>query len=179
VLHLNLGVLDDEAGSAASAANYYQSAIALRPSYLQAHINLANLYMKSGMLEDATTEYKQVLVYDPGNVGAKLKLAQMLAMKGDYNSAVSLLSQVIKEHPDSYEAETSLGNVLYLKKDPAAREHFERALQMKPDSANAAFNLAMLEEESGNLDAARKLYQQVLRYHPNDVEATQALRRLR
>jgi len=179
VLHLNLGVLNDGAGFLAAAANYYQTAIALRPSYLQAHINLANLYMKSGMPDDAATEYKQVLVYDPGNLGAKLKLAQLLAMRGDYDSARSLLTQVVREHPDSYEAETSLGNILFLKKDPSAREHFQRALQMKPDSANAAFNLAMLEEESGNPDAARQLYQQVLRYHPNDVEATEALRRLR
>ncbi len=178
VLHLNLGVINDEAGFLAPAANYYQTAIALRPSYLQAHINLANLYMKSGMPDDAATQYKQVLVYDPGNLGAQLKLAQLLAMKSDYDSALSLLTQAVKEHPDSYEAETSLGNVLYLKKDPAAREHFQKALQIKPDSANAAYNLAMLEEESGNLDAARKLYQQVLRYRPNDVEATQALRRL-
>jgi predicted TPR repeat methyltransferase len=37
----------------------------------------------------------------------------------------------------------------------------------------------MLEEESGNLDAARKRYQQVLQYHPNDVDAAQALKRLR
>ncbi len=178
VLHLNLGVLNDEAGNVASAADYYQTAIALRPSYLQAHINLANLYMKSGMHDDATNEYKQVLVYEPGNLGAQLKLAQLLAMRGDYDSARSLLLQVVKEHPDSFEAVTSLGNVLFLKKDPAAREHFARALQMKPDSANAAYNLAILEEESGNLDAARKLYQQVLRYHPRDIDAAQALKRL-
>ena len=178
VLNLNLGVLNDEAGLLAPAADYYQRAIALRPSYLQAHINLANLYMKSGMLEDAATEYRQVLFYEPGNLGAKLKLGQLHAMKGDYDSAVSLLRRVVRDHPDSHEAETSLANVLYLKKDPAARDHFQRALQLKPDSANAAFNLAMLEEDAGNIDAARKLYEQVLRHRPNDVEATQALRRL-
>lgn len=179
VLHLNLGVLSDEEGNVRSAVNYYQTAIRLRPSYLQAHINLANLYMKSGRLDDASTEYKQVLASDPGNLGAQLKLGQLLAMKGDYDSALSLLMRLIKEHPDSSEAETDLGIVLYQKKDPAARDHFEKALQMKPDSANAAFNLAILEEDSGHPDAARKLYQQVLRYHPGDVEAAQALKRLR
>jgi tetratricopeptide (TPR) repeat protein len=178
VLHLNLGVLNDEAGNVRSAATYYQAAIGLQPSLLQAHINLANLYMKSGRLDDAATEYKQVLAYDPGNLGAQLKLGQLLAMKGDYDSALSLLRQLVKDHPDSPEAETDLGIVLYQKKDPTAREHFEKALEMKPDSASAAYNLAILEEESGHLDAARKLYQQVLQYHPNDVEAAQALKRL-
>lgn len=179
VLHLNLGVLSDEAGNVGSAATSYQAAIGLQPSFLQAHINLANLYMKSGRLDDAATEYKQVLVYDPGNLGAQLKLGQLLAMRGDYDSALSLLMQLVKEHPDSHEAETDLGIVLYQKKDPAARDHFERALQMKPDSASAAYNLAILEEDSGHLEAARKLYQQVLRYHPGDVDAAQALKRLR
>jgi tetratricopeptide (TPR) repeat protein len=100
-------------------------------------------------------------------------------MKGDFDSALALLTRLAKEHPESSEAETDLGIVLAQKKDPAAREHFERALQMKPDSVNAAYNLARLEEESGHLDAARKLYRQVLQYHPDDVEAAQALKRLR
>ncbi len=178
VLHLNLGVLSDEEGNASSAANYYQTAILLQPSLLQAHINLANLYMKSGSLDDAATEYKQVLGLDPGNLGAQVKMGELLAMKGDYDSALALLTRLVKEHPDSAEAETDLGIVLYQKKDPAAREHFERALQMKPDSAEAAYNLAILEEESGHTDAARKLYQQVLQYHPGDSEAARALDRL-
>ena len=179
VLHLNLGVLSDADGNVRAAAGYYQTAIVLRPSYLQAHINLANLYLKIGRLDDATREYQQVLFYDPGNLGAQLKLGQLFAMKGDFDSALALLTRLAKEHPESSEAETDLGIVLAQKKDPAAREHFERALQMKPDSVNAAYNLARLEEESGHLDAARKLYRQVLQYHPDDVEAAQALKRLR
>jgi tetratricopeptide (TPR) repeat protein len=179
VLHVNLGVLSDADNNLRSAASYYQTAIRLRPSYLQAHINLANLYMKVGRLDDAATEYQQVLVYDPGNLGAQLKLGQLLAMKGDLDSALSLLTRLAREHPDSSEAETDLGIVLAQKKDPAARDHFQRALQIKPDSVNAAFNLARLEEQSGHPDAARKLYEQVLRYHPGDVDAAQALQRLR
>jgi len=179
VLHLNLGVLSDADGNVRAAAGYYQTAIALQPSYLQAHINLANLYMKVGRLDEASTEYQQVLVYDPGNLGAQLKLGQLLAMKGDLDSALSLLTRLAREHPDSSEAETDLGIVLAQKKDPAARDHFQRALQIKPDSVNAAFNLARLEEQSGHPDAARKLYEQVLRNHPGDVDAAQALQRLR
>ncbi len=179
ILHLNLGVLDDAEGNTRSAASYYQTAIALRPSYLQAHINLANLYFKVGRLDDASREYQQVLSLDPANLGAQLKLGQLLAMKGDLDSALSLLTRIVKEHPDSPEAETGLGIVLYQKKDPAARAHFERALQIKPDSVTAAFNLATIEEESGNPAAARKLYEQVLRYRPGDVEAGEALKRLR
>jgi len=179
VLHLNLGVLSDEEGNVESAATYYQTAIRLRPSYLQAHINLANLYLTSGRLDDAATQYHQVLAYDPENLGAQLKLAQLLSMKGDYDSALSLLMRLAQEYPDSHEVETGLGIVLYQRKDPAARHHFEKALEMKPDSANAAYNLAILEEKSGNLDAARKLYQQVLRHHPSEVAAAQALKRLR
>ena len=179
VLYLNLGVLNDEKGYARIASNFYEDAIALQPSYLQAHINLANAYMKTGRLDDAATEYQQVLVYDPENLGAQLKSAQLLAMKGDSDSALSLLMRLVNEHPDSSEAETDLGIVLYQRRDPAARAHFEKALQIKPDSMNAAYNLAILEEDSGHPDAARQLYQQILRYHPGDVDAAQALKRFR
>src|SRR6185369_2263193 len=169
ILYLNLGVLNDEAGYARIASNFYEDAIALQPSYVQAHINLANAYMKIGRFDDAATQYNQVLSYDPGNFGAQAKLAEVLANKGDYDSALSLLFSVAREHPDSYEVETNLGILLYQKKDPAARVHFEKALQMKPDSMNAAYNLAIIEEEAGHTDAARKLYEQVLRYHPRNV----------
>ena len=179
ILYLNLGVLNDDKGYARIASEFYESAIALQPSYLQAHINLANAYMKTGRLDHAAMEYNQVLAYDPKNLGAQLKLAQLLTMKGDYDSALSLLTRLVKEHPESSEAETDLGIVLYQKKDPAARVHFEKGLQMKPDSASAAYYLAMLEEESGHPDAARKLYQQVLQYHPDDLDAAQALKRFR
>jgi tetratricopeptide (TPR) repeat protein len=178
VLNLNLGVLNHTAGYVAIAQNFYEAAIRLQPSYLQAHINLANLYMENDMLSEAATEYKQVLVYDPGNLGAELKLAQLLAMQGDYDSALSLLMRLVHEHPDSYEAESDLGIVLYQKRDPAARDHYERALQIKPDSPNTLFNLAILEEEAGHFDAARKLFQQVLRYRPRDPDATLHLQRL-
>lgn len=178
ILYLNLGVLDDQKGYARIAADSYEAAIALQPSLLQAHINLANAYMTLGRLDDAATEYKQVLAYDPGNLGAQLKLGQLLALKGDYDAALSLLMKLVKEHPDSFEAETDLGIVLYQKKDSAARDHFEKALQMKPDYGPAAYNLAVIEEESGHPEAARKLYQQMLRYHPDDADAAQALQRL-
>lgn len=179
VLYLNLGVMNDEQGYARIASEFYEAAITLQPAYLQAHINLANAYMKTGRLDDAATEYKQVLSYDPGNLGAQLKLGEVLARKGDYDSALSLLMRLAREHPDSSEIETNLGILLYQRKDPAAREHFAKALQIKPDSVNAAYLLAILEEDSGHPDAARKLYQQVLVYQPDQVEAAQALRRLR
>jgi tetratricopeptide (TPR) repeat protein len=179
VLYLNLGVLNDANGYARIASDYYEAAIALQPSYLQAHINLANAYMKTGRFDDAATEYNQVLSYEPGNLGAQVKLGEVLARKGDYDAARSLLMRLASEHPDSSEIETNLGILLYQKKDPAARDHFEKALQINPDSVNAAYLLAKLEEDSGHLDAARKLYQQVLMYHPGEVAAAQALQRLR
>jgi tetratricopeptide (TPR) repeat protein len=179
VLNLNLGVLNHEAGNAAAAEKFYQAAIQLQPSYQQAHINLANLYAESSMLSEAVTEYKLVLDYDPENVAAQLKLGHLMAMQGDYDAALSLLTRVVQEHPDSYEAEADLGILLYQKRDPAARDHFERALQIRPDSPENLYNLAILEEDSGHFEAARELYQRVLRYHPGDTDAAQHLQRLR
>jgi tetratricopeptide (TPR) repeat protein len=178
LLHQNLGVLDEEAGNLESAANFFRAAILLRPSYLQAHMNLANLCMRSGRLAEAAAEFKHVLEYDPGNLGARLNLSNVLATQGDSDSALALLTRVVQEHPESYEAELGLGIVLHQKKDPTARDHFEKALQLKPDSAATAFNLGMLEEGSGHFDAARKLYEQVLRYHPGDIDAVLHLQRL-
>jgi tetratricopeptide (TPR) repeat protein len=179
IIYLNLGVMNDEKGYTTVATQFYEDAIALQPSYLRAHINLAAAYMKIGRLDDAWTEYNKVLSYDPGNLGAQVKLAEVLARKGDYDSSLSLLTRLAREHPESYEIEANLGILLNQRKDPTARDHFEKALQMQPDSMTVAYSLAILEEEAGHPDAARKLYEQLLRYHPGEVNATQALKRLR
>src|SRR4029078_11565469 len=109
VLYLNLGVMNDEAGYALIASEYYEDAIALQSSYLRAHINLANAYMKTGRLDDAATEYNQVLLYDPGYLGAELNMGEVRARKGDYDSSFSFLTRLAQEHPDSSEIETNLG----------------------------------------------------------------------
>ncbi len=178
LLHQNLGVLYARMGDVSSASTYFRTATQLQPSYVQAHLNLANLDMRSGQLSDAVTEFQQVLKYDPDNVGAQLSLSNLLGEQGDLDSAFALLTKIIQQHPDSYEAELGLGIVLHQKRDPGARSHLERALELKPDSAATAFNLAAIEEEAGNLEGARKLYQQVLRFHPGDPDALQHLEKI-
>jgi Flp pilus assembly protein TadD len=64
------------------------------------------------------------------------------------------------------------------KKDPAARLHLETALQLKPDSPEAAYNLGILEDEAGHFENARSLYQRALRFRPAYQKALDRLAEL-
>ena len=164
ILYQNLGVLDQEAGRAEGAIAYYTQALKLRPTAPTARRNLARLYLDTGRLDDAAREFRELLKYVPSDFEAQIDLGSVLLVQGESAQAVSLLREVVAKHPESYEAHMDLGLALFSRKDPAARLHLETALQLKPDSPEAAYNLGVLEDEAGHFENARNLYQRALRF---------------
>ena len=57
--------------------------------------------------------------------------------------------------------------------------HFEQALRIKPDLAEAHYNLAVALEQTGKIEDAIRHYEQVLRLKPDFSEAQKSLARLR
>ena len=166
ILYQNLGVLDQEAGRAEGAIAYYTQALKLRPAAPTARRNLARLYLDTGRLPEAAREFSELLKYVPSDLEAQINLGTVLLVQGDSAQAISLLTDLVAKHPESYEAHMDLGLALFSKKDPAARLHLETALQLKPDSPEAAYNLGVLEDEAGHSENARNLYQRALRFRP-------------
>jgi len=61
---------------------------------------------------------------------------------------------------------------------PEAIGHYEQALRIKPDYAQAHYNLAAALERVGRVQEAIQHYQQALRSKPDLTEARNALARL-
>ncbi len=59
VAHVNLGVIDGEAGRDASAVQHFRAALALRPDNGQAWLNLGHLDAKAGSLGRAEDDYRE------------------------------------------------------------------------------------------------------------------------
>ncbi|MGA2692007.1 MAG: tetratricopeptide repeat protein, partial [Opitutaceae bacterium] len=116
--------------------------------YAEAHANLANLL--SGMpdrLQVALGHYEEALRIDPNVAWVHLALAlQLSAIPGRDADAISHAEAALRLHPDYPEAYNCLG-IVYAQEGrlDAARENWERALQIKPDYETARENLAMLE----------------------------------
>jgi Flp pilus assembly protein TadD len=74
---------------------------------------------------------------------------------GDTEGAAAALRVAAEADSKDFEAQLDLGAVLYTNRDLAgAREHLQRALQLKPDSLVARYEWARLERTDGKVEAA-------------------------
>ncbi len=168
VLYHNLGVAEEQAGRFDAAIPLYAKSIDLKPDYITARKDLANLYLRNKRFSEADQAYTEFLQYSPENREAQLNLAHVRSVQGNRQSAIMLLRALVGKYPEFFEAQVDLGVALFAEKNPEARVHLEAALRLKPDSAEAAYNLGVLEEDAGNVDEALKLYRRTLFYRPGN-----------
>jgi tetratricopeptide (TPR) repeat protein len=91
---------------------------------------------------------------------------------GMYANLQTLWRTTIARNPDCWLAQNNLGTILFNQDNLAeAIQRFERALQIKPDSADTLNNLGGALARQGKLDKAIQYYDRALQLKPDDVEA--------
>lgn len=101
------------------------------------------------------------------SIYAALTLSQIRTMQNDF----ALWTRALAYEPKSARAWVWTG--LELKRAglrDEARQHFQRALVLKPDDASATVNLAILNAEDGDLAAAEKLLRDALKHEPHKAD---------
>jgi tetratricopeptide (TPR) repeat protein len=89
-----------------------------------------------------------------------------------WQNSSTLYAHVLAVDPDNYLAHTYLGSTLLNENRPAvARDHFQRAVELRPDYRVAQLRLALADERLDQDDAALAVYLNWLKLHPNDGEA--------
>lgn len=90
-----------------------------------------------------------------------------LLKDGRPGQAIALLEQAIEIFPGFAEAEIRIGNIRRdLGDSTAARTHYLRALEIKPDYAWAYLELAICLQRDGAAEEALDSYRQALKYNP-------------
>ena len=144
-LHANLcGVLRG-LGRFDDAIRHGQEAVRLAPWYHGAHGNLAMALLAAGRVEDAVVHHRDWLRLQPGYTGSNHEFAVGLLRLRRLPEAKAELEDMVSRNPGDSETHNLLGIVLVeLGERERARSVFERALQLKPDSASATDNLQRL-----------------------------------
>jgi len=154
----------DYAPSADEMAQYRQRAQAAVEKAIALGPDLADGYAARGWMRSSVTwdwnggeaDFAKALALEPGNAATQRRYAIVLQNFGRLVESVAASRKAIELDPLSSSAWTNLGSAYLADRGQfhEAREAFERARSLNPESSFANFNLAALELLEGHAQAA-------------------------
>ena len=172
-------------GSAYMANKDYEKEIELmaRAAELQPDISairtqLALTFFATGDADKGVSELQSIVAADPEFERADYLLLLVHLRKQEYQKALVIAQRLAGAQPENpvpqnliAAAHEGLGDLV------TARAAYERALSIKSDYVTSALNLARLDYQSGDLQAAEDRYAAILVTNPENVFALEALAR--
>ncbi len=108
----------------------------------------------------------------PQDFAANFNMGDAMLSKGDAGLAESYFFNATRANPDSVVAATELGIALFTEqKFEQAEEQFKKALAIDAKYTDARFDLASVEAENGELEAASADFKEVLLERPDYPKA--------
>ena len=99
-----------------------------------------------------------------------IEKALTLKYKGKLIEAELCLCEIIKVDPKNFIALNNIGNIYSARNEiKKAKSFFLKAIEIKHNYSNAIFNLALANEETGNIKEAIKLYKEAIKFDPNNL----------
>jgi tetratricopeptide (TPR) repeat protein len=105
---------------------------------------------------------------NPSLAGVSTVSGMILEQQGDYDAAETVLEKALAANADDFDAHLYLGGIYYFKRDMGkAKLHLTRALQLRPSSPQARYELALVARADGQLNVARQYLETVVRQSPD------------
>jgi tetratricopeptide (TPR) repeat protein len=193
--HYALGVVHDRRREFADAVKSYNEVLRLNPRATAAQVALSRLSLTSGAGAEALRYAEDANLGAPANLAARVALAKSLLAAGNLARAETEIAVLLKGAPNAPAAHALNGSLQAAKNNVvAARQSFERALQLLPGSVDALTGLTLLDLRAKTPAQAVARLESEIAKRPNDaallvlaaqaynaagnqVQAEQALRR--
>ena len=147
------------------ALAHIDSAIATSPQR-EIFVEKARTLDQAGLRAQARESWRAILKVIPGHPEAAARLGRLAWEDGDPATAASLLSQAaVPGAPASVWFDLGVARQ-DLRDHAGAASAYRKALDLKPDHAEAALNLGIALQESGDVDAAMRAFAQAYRLRP-------------
>ncbi len=161
----------------AKAAEYFEMAAKHDPKSAAVRAKLGLSRLGSGETDSAIADLESAVQLEtPGAYQADILLVLTHLRQRNYDQAMKALQTLEKKQPNN-PLTYNLKAAIYIgKKDtPAARKSLERALEVQPMYVPAAMNLAMLDLQDKNPQAARRRLEAILEKNKDDAQVLLAL----
>lgn len=164
------------AGRHDDAERFYKRVLRRDPGDSEARNLLGLLFLQQQRFAEAAQEIRRALAHRPGNPESLYNLGAALLGSGDPNEAARLFRKVISGDPGNEAARQALSVALNdsgtLCNSPgeAMKLHAE-ALDVNPSNAQAAINLGILQEQTGDPASAATSFQQAIKSKLDFVDA--------
>ncbi len=153
------------AGDIEGALSHLDRAIAIAPQR-EVFLEKARTLDQAGLKSQASEAWRAILAAIPRHQEASARLGRLAWEDKDYASAASLLERATaSEAPASVWFDLGLVHQ-DLRDFRAAAAAYRKAIEIKPDFAEAALNLGIVLQESGDPDAAMAAYRSAYRLRP-------------
>jgi tetratricopeptide (TPR) repeat protein len=174
--HNNLGIELADQGKLVEAVEHYQTAMQLKPEYIEVRNNLGVALAAQGRLPEAIQQYQAVLQSKPDYAEAYYNLGNALATQGRLAEAVPNFQKAIQLKLNYAEAYNRLGLALARQGSLAeAMANWQKVIQLKPDYAEVYNNLGLAMAKQGKLAEAIVYWQKVVQLKPDDLDAHYSL----
>jgi len=148
-------------------------AVAVTKDNYVAHVNLGETFLNQERTEEAAVHFRAAVQIRPGDPAAHLNLGTCERRNKNFGPALQEDQAVLRLTSDkglrTY-AFVNMGSDYRRLKDYArAKENYEAALQLNPETARAFVGLGVLAEKSGEFEEAVKNYSRAVELEPSDV----------
>ncbi|REJ89473.1 MAG: hypothetical protein DWQ34_19655 [Planctomycetota bacterium] len=143
------------------------------------HVSSALQFYHAGEFERALKEVRKARELDPSLASAHELEAMFQADLGDEEGYVDTLRKVIREHPETHHLQRNAGKMLVqagLREEGLAA--MRRAIELAPNDAAAALDLAGIYVDLGDVSAAIDVLSESRQRNPVDADLAVALARL-
>lgn len=126
---------------------------------------------RQGRLAEAEAIYRSIIAAEPANADARHLLGMVAFAKKDFEAAWHCISQAIALNDRDERYHLNGANALRsLNRNDEALAHYDQAVKIKPDYAEAWFNRALLLLQTQRFDDAQKSFEKAALQRPGSPE---------
>lgn len=143
----------------------------------RAHRIISAILIERGVYEEAASHAQNAIAIDPKDAFAHYYLGQSYEAQRRFDDAILVLKNAIRLSDGKFfSMHFSLGSVYFeLKRWPEAAQAYEKASELAPQSANAAYNVAASYYNNRQYSAALPWYREVLKRDPKHPDRSDIL----